>query len=191
MVKFNYLIASLLIVFGLGSHPAQAQENMPEQPKILIAYYSISGNTKKVAEAIQENVGGTLFQIETVDAYPEIYNELTAQAKREISMGYRPKLKTKVADIAQYDIVFIGSPNWWGTIAPAVSSFIESNDFKGKIVIPFITHGSGGEQNTFTDLKRQCNGCIVKDNGWVGYGSRTFGISGWLKDLGLNNNGEK
>lgn len=153
-------------------------------PKILIAYYSWSGNTKEVAEKIHEEVGGDIFRIETVQPYPEEYHATTTQAKQEINEGFKPELKSKVDNIAQYDVVFIGSPNWWGTIAPAVSSFLAENDLSGKTVIPFITHGGGGVQNTVKDLTAQCNGCKVSDNPWTGYGSRTMGIGGWLEDLG-------
>ena len=154
-----------------------------QNAKILIAYYSYSGNTKQVAEAIQKEIGGDLFEIKTEDRYPQEYQAMVNQAKREINEGYRPKLTTAVADMAQYDVVFIGSPNWWGTITPQVSSFLESYDLSGKTVVPFITHGGGGQQNTIADLAAQCKGCKVNDDGWVGYGSRTLGIGGWLEDL--------
>ncbi|MCM1322644.1 MAG: hypothetical protein NC218_00480 [Acetobacter sp.] len=183
-------LAAILTAITVLINPTYAEEkkenSMPENTKILIAYYSWSGNTKEVAEAIQEKTGGTLFQIETTKPYPEEYRATTEQAKKEINDGFRPELKDKVADISQYDVIFIGSPNWWGTIAPAVSSFLASYNLKGKKIIPFITHGGGGVQNTIKDLTAQCTECNVVSDGWVGYSSRTFGISGWLKDIGFN-----
>ena len=155
-----------------------------QNAKILIAYYSYSGNTKEVAEAIQKEIGGDLFEIKAEGTYPDEYRPMTEQAKKEIDAGFRPKLTTSVADMAQYDIVFIGSPNWWGTITPQVSSFLESYDLSGKTVIPFVTHG-GGQQNTIADLTAQCKGCKVNSDGWVGYGSRTLGIGSWLEGLGF------
>lgn len=156
-----------------------------QNAKILIAYYSYSGNTKEVAEAIQKEIGGDLFEIKAEGTYPDEYRPMTEQAKKEIDAGFRPKLTTSVADMAQYDIVFIGSPNWWGTITPQVSSFLESYDLSGKTVIPFVTHGGGGQQNTIADLTAQCKGCKVNSDGWVGYGSRTLGIGSWLEGLGF------
>ena len=156
-----------------------------QNAKILIAYYSYSGNTKEVAEAIQKEIGGDLFEIKAEGTYPDEYRPMTEQAKKEIDAGFRPKLTTSVADMAQYDIVFIGSPNWWGTITPQVSSFLESYDLSGKMVIPFVTHGGGGQQNTIADLTAQCKGCKVNSDGWVGYGSRTLGIGSWLEGLGF------
>lgn len=78
---------------------------MPNDKKVLIAYYSLSGNTKDVAEAIRSKTGGDIFRIETVQSYPEEYRATTAQAKREINEGFRPELKGKIDNIAQYDII--------------------------------------------------------------------------------------
>ncbi len=181
---FGAAVASVLSVFGSNAVAAEEAARASDG-KILVAYYSYSGNTKEVAEAIHEKVGGDIFEIKAEGTYPEEYRPMTQQAKEEIQNGFRPKLTTSVDNMAQYDIVFIGSPNWWGTITPQVSSFLESYDLTGKTVIPFITHGGGGKQNTVADLTAQCEGCKVVENAWVGYGSRTLGISGWLEDLGL------
>ncbi len=185
MIKKFLFFGALLTLFGFQVSAQQTPVTSDSEQKILIAYYSVSGNTEQVAEAIQKDIGGDLYQIKTVSAYPTIKKELLSQAKREISIGYRPKLKTPLPDISQYDIVFVGSPCWWGTIAPAVSSFISDKRLAGKTVVPFITHSGGGEQNTLNDFKRQCQDCLVKDGGWIGYGNRTFGLADWLKDLGF------
>ena len=188
LILFGTVVLSVLAFSGYKVWAQLREENKnvnTENAKILIAYYSYSGNTKEVAEAIHEKTGGDLFGIKTEGSYPDEYRPMTQQAKKEIQDGYRPKLTTSVADISKYDIVFVGSPNWWGTITPQVSSFLESYDLSGKTVIPFITHGGGGVQNTVTDMTAQCKGCNVSKDGWVGYGSRTLGISGWLEDLGF------
>ena len=188
LIIFGTVILSVLAFSGYKAWAQLREENNnvnTENPKILIAYYSYSGNTKEVAEAIHERTGGDLFEIKTESSYPDEYRPMTQQAKKEIQDGYRPKLTTSVADISQYDIVFVGSPNWWGTITPQVSSFLENYDLSGKTVVPFITHGGGGVQNTVTDMAAQCKGCNVSKDGWVGYGSRTLGISGWLEDMGF------
>ncbi len=153
--------------------------------KVLIAYYSYSGNTQAVAQAIHDAVGGDLFEIKTVGTYPEAYRPMTEQAKKEIQAGYRPELTTKIDDISQYDIVFLGSPNWWGTITPQVSSFLKEYNLSGKTIIPFITHGGGGIQNTISDMSKQCIGCHVLTKGWSGYGNQTSGIHSWLEEIGF------
>lgn len=179
---FWSLLLTALIPFGLAN--AADKSSAQTESKILIAYYSWSGNTKELAEAIQKEIGGTLFEIQTVQTYPEAYRATTEQAKKEIDENFKPKLKTKVDNIDQYDTVFIGSPNWWGTIAPAVSTFLADYDLSGKKVIPFITHGGGGVQNTVKNLTEQCKGCVVSNDPWSSYKSFKIGLSGWLKDLG-------
>ncbi len=139
------------------------QEKALNGKKVLVAYYSYSGNTRAVAEQIAKATGGDLFEIQTAVAYPSVYNELTAQAKKEIQAGFKPELKGKVADMAQYDIVFIGSPNWWGTYAPAVSAFLAGHNFEGKTVAPFFTHGGGGMQNCEADIKKQLSGVNITE----------------------------
>lgn len=191
MNKMILLGTIALVVLAFSSYKLCAQEKkgenkmIPENAKILVAYYSYSGNTKEVAEAIHEKTGGDLFEIKTEGAYPEEYRPMTVQAKKEIEENYHPKLTTQVADMAQYDVIFLGSPNWWGTITPQVSSFLESYDLSGKTIIPFITNGGGGKQNTIANMTAQCKGCKVEQNGWVGYGSRTMGIGSWLKNFGI------
>ena len=177
------------LVWGVANAFAQVTEGEKTMSsgnsKILIAYYSYSGNTKAVAEAIHDKVGGDLFEIKAEGEYPSDYHEMTVQAQKEIKSGYRPKLLSKVDNISQYDVVFLGSPNWWGTITPQVSSFLESYDLSGKKVIPFITHGGGGVQDTITDISSQCQSCEVVQNGWTGYGRRTSGLSEWVESLDL------
>ena len=192
MNKFLVISALVCAVVILSSYKILAQ--MPAENKladaknanVLIAYYSYSGNTKEVAQAIHEKVGGDLFEIKAKDSYPEEYSAMTEQAKKEIESGVHPELTSNVADIAQYDIIFLGSPNWWGTITPQVSSFLQSYDLSGKTVIPFITHGGGGVQNTFADMIAQCKNCNVVSDGWAGYGNRMTGLSGWLERIGFS-----
>ena len=188
LMLLGTVVLSVLAFTGYKTVAQMREENKnmnTESAKVLVAYYSYSGNTKEVAEAIHEKVGGDIFEIKTEGTYPDEYRPMTVQAKKEIEDGWRPKLTTSVADISKYDVVFLGSPNWWGTITPQVSSFLESYDLNGKTVVPFITHGGGGVQNTIRDMTAQCKGCRVEQNGWAGYGSRTSGIQDWIDGLKL------
>ena len=188
MKKYLLLFAALLSLPFSAAQTAAAQDAkgtaMEKKSGVLIAYYSYSGNTKAVAEAIREKVGGDLFEIKAEGSYPDEYRPMTEQAKKEIQEGFRPKLTSSVADISKYDVIFIGSPNWWGTITPQVSSFLETYDLSGKTVVPFITHGGGGVQRTFSDMAAQCRGCKFDQNGWAGYGAETSGIGEWLVKAG-------
>lgn len=170
-----------------SAHNTLAQIDEGAKPmtnkKILVAYYSYSGNTKEVADAIHKQVGGDIFEIKAEGTYPDAYHSMTEQVKKEIQDGFRPKLTTSLDDISQYDVIFLGSPNWWGTITPQVSSFMEAYDLSGKKIIPFITHGGGGIQRTVSDMTKQCKGCDVEQNGWGSSGNSTRGLNGWLEEV--------
>jgi flavodoxin len=85
--------------------------------KASVAYHSHSGTTKKVAEQIHQAVGGDLFEIKKATTYPRDYKTVVNQAKHEITNGFRPALKDKIPEISDYDLIILGSPNWWSTIA--------------------------------------------------------------------------
>lgn len=138
--------------------------------KILIAYYSrrgsnytssgladlAVGNTEIAAKAIQKIIGGDLFRIDTVKAYPADYEETTKVAQAELRAGARPELKDVVADMSGYDLVFLGYPNWWGTMPMAVFSFLEGYDFGGKTILPFCTNEGSGLGHSEGDIKKLC-----------------------------------
>jgi flavodoxin len=128
--------------------------------KILIAFYSWSGNTRFAAEQIQKAVGGTLFEIRPKKAYPEDYGECVAAARKECPAGFRPELAA-LPDVEKYDTVFVGSPDWCSTIAPPVRTFLTSCSLAGKTVVPFFTHGGGRMQNCERAVRDACPGSVV------------------------------
>ena len=129
--------------------------------KVLVAYYSHSGNTRAVAEKIKEITGGDLFEIKTSHEYPKNYTDIINQAKDEKEQDFMPEL-TESIDISAYDIIFIGSPVWWYTFASPVRTFLSENDFSGKTIMPFCTHGGGGASMTYSDIARLCQNSDVK-----------------------------
>lgn len=137
----------------------QAQNGAPK--KVLTAYYSHSGNTRTVARQIQQLAGGDLFEIEPVEAYPEEYRAVVEQAKKEIAAGFRPALRGLPQDVAQYDVIFIGSPCWWATIAPPVAAFLASCDLAGKTVVSFMTHEGSGMGRSEADIRKLCPASTV------------------------------
>lgn len=129
--------------------------------KILIAYYSHSGNTKSVAKKIQEITGGDLFKIEPLKPYPNNYNDIVNQAKLEKLENFSPEL-VENGNISEYDIIYIGTPVWWYTFASPIRTFLKENDFAGKIIMPFCTHGGGGASSTYTDMEKLCPSANIK-----------------------------
>lgn len=114
-------------------------EGLPTNPKILIAYFSHTGNTELAAWQIQAAVGGQLFAIQTEVPYPQDKSECGKIAKQELAGNERPPLAADLADISQYDTIFIGYPVWYGTTPMAVRTFLEAHDFSGKVLVPFCT----------------------------------------------------
>lgn len=123
-------------------------------PKILVAYFSHSGNTRVIAQLIQKQTGGTLFEIQAAKPYPQDYDEVVAVAKKEKAANARPVLKNHLSNVQEYDVIFLGFPNWWGSFPMAVATFLEENDLAGKIVIPFCTHEGSYMGSSESDLAK-------------------------------------
>lgn len=112
-----------------------------DMSKMLVVYYSWSnGNTKKIAEALARAKGAELAALETVTPYTGSHQEVVDQALDETKRGYEPAIKPLGKHLADYDVVAVGTPTWWYTMAPAVKTFLHTNDFAGKTVIPFMTN---------------------------------------------------
>ena len=124
--------------------------------KILVAYFSHSGNTREIANQIHKNVGGDIFEIQAVKPYPNDYDAVVQQAKQELKSGHIPALKTKIDNIKSYDLVFIGYPNWCSTVPAPVSSFLSEYDFSGKTIVPFCTHEGSGLGRSAADISKLC-----------------------------------
>jgi len=147
--------------------------------KVLTIYFSHSGNTRKVANTIHKVVGGDIVEIHPVEPYPVNYNAVVEQAKQELHSGYKPEIKARVEDIASYDTVFVGSPNWWHTIAPSVITFLSETDMSGKTIIPFITHGGGGLGQSAIDIEGLCPNSTILESVAI-YGADVSVVQKWL-----------
>lgn len=99
---------------------------------MLVAYFSHSGNTRAMARQIAEATGGDLFEIVPAAAYPAEYGAVVDQAKKEIGGGVRPALKGRLPDVGAYDVIFVGSPCWWSTVAPPVATFLADCDWAAR-----------------------------------------------------------
>lgn len=170
--------------------------------KSLIAYFSRRGsnyvggkienlqigNTEVVANKIHELTGCDMFEIETIKSYPEDYTETTNVAKKELKENARPELTEKVDDMNSYDVIYLGYPNWWGTMPMAVFTFLESYDFSGKTIVPYCTHEGSGMGSSERDIKKFCPSSNVL-SGLAIRGSSSSSadkdLEKWLKELDL------
>lgn len=160
-----------------------------DSSKVLTIYFSHSGNTQKVAEQIHEQMGGDIVEILTVAPYPTDYNAVVEQAKQELKSGYKPTLKTTIKKIDSYDVIFVGSPNWWSTFAPPVTTFLSEIALSGKTILPFITHEGTGLGQSLRDIAKLCPNSTVLDGLAVRGGSANNAqqdVLLWLRKLGMH-----
>jgi flavodoxin len=155
LMKFVFTSIAMVLFFATagGNNAAFAAQSQAGD-KILVAYFSLTGNTRVVAESIQKETGGDIFEIKTVQTYPKEYRPLIDMAKREQQTNFRPALATNVDEIDTYDIIFLGYPNWWGTMPMALFTFLEKYDFAGKTIIPFCTHNGSRFGSSVADIKK-------------------------------------
>lgn len=129
--------------------------------KSLIVYYSWSnGNTKRIAEQLQAATGADILRIETKEPYTGSYEDVVEQGRREANSGFMPALQPIKTDLSAYDVIVVGTPTWWYTMAPAVLTFLKTNDLSGKTVIPFMTNG-GWPGHVIKDMTAACKGANV------------------------------
>lgn len=167
----------------------EAVQNNTDNENILIAYFSVPenvdtdgidansgasivvknkdvlGNMQYMAMTIQEAIGGELFRVETTEEYPLEHETLVNQAKEEQNEDARPELATHIENVEQYNIIFLGYPNWWGDMPQPLYTFLEEYDFSGKTIIPFNSHGGSGFSNTIEEIKKLQPNATVKDDG--------------------------
>lgn len=153
---------------------------------ILVAYFSHSGNTREIANQIHKITGGDIFEIQSVNPYPNEYNATVKQARKELDSNYKPLLKTKLENIKSYDLVFIGHPNWWGTIPAPIRTFLTEYDMSGKTIVPFCTHEGSGQGQSVTDISKLCPKSTLLE-GVAIWGSNVKSsqneISEWLRKI--------
>jgi len=150
------MLSILMIACAIFTN-AKAEETNMANNKILVAYFSATGNTKAVAEKLATAINADLFEIVPEQLYTaDDLNWQNDKSRSSVEMGdknSRPAIASKIDDIAQYNIVFVGSPIWWGREPSIIDTFIESYDFAGKTVIPFATSGSSGIGDYGTNLQ--------------------------------------
>ncbi len=147
--------------------------------KKLVLYYSETGTTKAVAEELQKQLGADIECIEAVTPYSGDFQATIQRSQRERENGETPALKPLKKKIADYDVVFLGYPIWFGTYAMPIATLVKENDFAGKTIVPFCTFGSGGLNTSTNDLKKALPQATIQK----GYGVRTARVAAAKKEL--------
>ena len=143
--------------------------------KKLVLYYSETGTTKTVAQELQKQLGADIESIEAVEPYSGDFQKTMQRGQREMQSGETPALKPLKKKIADYDVIFLGYPIWFGTYAMPIATLVKENDFAGKTIVPFCSFGSGG-LNTSTDALKKA---LPKAKVVEGYGVRFLKENGY------------
>lgn len=195
MKKTIVILLSLVMIFGLaacGNSASMEETNASDvqESKVLVAYFSATGNTEGVAEHIANGLNADIYEIVPENPYTDAdidYNDNNSRTTIEMNdPDARPAISGSVENMEQYDIVFIGYPIWWGEAPRIVSTFVESYDFPGKTIVPFCTSGGSGMGSSATNLEG-----LTSDAQWLS-GKRLSGsdsqdtVMEWVNSLGLN-----
>ncbi len=154
--------------------------------KALVVYFTHSGNTRAAAKEIARQTGGDTLEVRAAGVYPSGYDAVVAVAKKEQQADARPALEAEAAgaDLTAYDTVYLGFPNWWGTLPMPLFTFLQAHDFAGKTIRPFCTHEGSGMGRSERDIARLAPGATIA-KGLAIRGSRASGagqdIEAWLK----------
>jgi len=160
---YRLWLCSILVVFTSCTNAQEpvpiAKETPIEKPaaiekKVLIVYLSRTKNTKAIAGMIYQKMGGDLIALELENPYPQDYQAIVAQVSKENETNFLPPLKTKIAAIDTYDLIFVGFPTWGMQLPPPIKSFLNAYDLKGKTIIPFNTNAGYGIGSSFETLKK-------------------------------------
>ena len=172
MKRYIILVAIAMIALASCS-PKKGSES-----KSLVLYYSQTETTKTLAELIQQKTGADIASIEVVTPYGD-YGETIQRGSQEVASKNYPELKPLTVDLADYDVIYLGTPVWFGTVANPILSLLETEKFEGKKIVPFVTFGSGG-RNTVEDYLRST---LTKADVQACYGVRQARIDKASKEL--------
>ena len=184
MKRVNFMLVLATVTLATVSCGSRQQTSTDEAqkeetPKMLVLYYSQTSNTKAVATEIATKLGADLEEIVPVELYDGDFQATIERGKKELDEGAYPEIQPLKANAADYDVIFIGYPIWFGTYAPPVFTFLDQVDLSGKKLVPFCTFGSGGLESSVKDLaKAEPNAEIMP-----GYGVRAARLEAMPKEI--------
>ena len=168
---------AMLVVTSCTQNNQKSQKEAPH--KVLVLYYSLTSNTRAVAQEIAKRLDADIEEIALVEPYDTAFQATVDRCKAEREKGITPEIKPLKSNIADYEAVFIGYPVWFGTYAPPIASLLDKIDLSGKWVVPFCTFGSGGLESSAKDLaEKQPNAKVLP-----GYGVRAARMDAMPKEV--------
>lgn len=178
-----------------SDEPETTPVEKPDEPaepsggrKVLVVYYSHTGNTRTIAGYIHDTVKSDLVEIKTVDTYTDDYDTLLAQIREEVATSYCPPITTKIEDIASYDVIFVGYPIWVETAAPPIRTFLTNHDFAGKTIVPFCTSGTSSAEASYQLVRNLCPKSTVLEGIQIRRGTYDTAyerVAEWLQKIGI------
>ncbi len=179
----------LVVYFSMPETDTPDNMTREEDNSAVVINGKVLGNTQYVAQLIQEMTGGDIFRILPQKPYPTNHRTLVDLAKEEQNQNARPAIAGKIENLASYDTIFLGYPNWWGDMPMILYTFLEQHDLSGKTIIPFCTHGGSGFSRTIQTIQDKQPGATVIRDGYSLSRSRMerapSGVAAWLKEIGL------
>ena len=170
------------------SAPADSEKTEPSDGKTLVVYFSWSGNTENVANSIKDQIGSDIFEIVPQTSYSDDYDTVVDLAREEQRTDARPEISGSIDNIAQYDVIYVGYPNWWGDMPMILYTFFDTYDLSGKTVVPFVTSGGSGFSDTISTIRRLESGASVLEGlSLISSLASDPGsdVADWLTGLGL------
>ena len=176
---FAVMLVAVAAFMAVACTSKKQQEETAAAPKALVLYYSQTGTTKAVAEEIAKLTGADIESIELENPYDGDFGATIQRCQEERAKGELPALKPLETNIADYDIIYLGYPIWFGTYAPPITSLLDELSLEGKTLVPFCTFGSGGLEASVRDLKAKFPDVDIFD----GYGVRTARIEAMPEEV--------
>ncbi|MBO4403291.1 MAG: NAD(P)H-dependent oxidoreductase [Bacteroidales bacterium] len=179
MKNMKLMLVLATVTMTAVSCGSKKETPQTEEPKVLVLYYSQTGNTKAVAEEIARRLNADMEEIVAVNPYDGDFQATIARCMQEREQEVIPDIQPLKADISGYDVVFLGYPVWFGTYAPPVITFLNNVDLSGKKIVPFCTFGSGGLESSVKDLT------VAEPNAEIlpGYGVRAARMDAMPKEV--------
>lgn len=179
----------LVVYFSLPETDDPDGMTREEENSTVVIDGTVLGNTQYVAQLIQELTGADIFRILPQKAYPKDHRTLVDLAEKEQEQKARPAIAGKIENLAAYETIFLGYPNWWGDMPMILYTFLEQNDLSGKTIIPFCTHGGSGFSRTIRTIQAKQPGAFVMRDGYALSRDRMerapSGVAAWLKEIDL------